>query len=144
MPGNGGARPVWKNGTNGNGTAASIHAPGYAGTSSGGEGGSPTIPNLPTQPTLNSLISSSLTDIAGSNKETLPTSAIDTAAGGYITPPSSIPSSAVESTPPRMGDSARRMVAAGLGMKHPGLTGRRSGDANESLNKAMGGIVIAE
>lgn len=141
MPGNGGGRPAWKNGVNGNGTAASMHAPGYGGNSSGGEGGSPTIPSLPSQPTLNSLISSSLPDIAGSNKETTP---IDTAAGGYITPPTSIPSSAVESTPPRMGDSARRMVAAGLGMKHPGLTGRRSGDPTDSLNKAMGGIVIAE
>lgn len=121
-----------------------MHAPGYASTSSGGEGGSPTIPNLPTQPTLNSLISSSLPDIAGSNKEASPASAIDAAAGGYITPPTSIPSSAVESTPPRMGDSARRMVAAGLGVKHPGLTGRRSIDPSEALNKAMGGIVIAE
>jgi len=136
------ASGTWKNadGSNVNGLSASIPAPQH-----NSDGGSPTIPNLPTQPTLNALINSSLSDIATpTNKETSPTSAVEPAGNGYITPPGSGPTSATDSTPPRMGDSARRMVGAALGLKHPALTSRRNGDPADSLNKAMGGMIIAE
>ncbi|KAF8323383.1 hypothetical protein DL93DRAFT_2147302 [Clavulina sp. PMI_390] len=127
-------RPAWKGQSNGNGLAASMHAPNGG---SSGEGGSPTIPNLPVQPTLNSLIHSSLSDlnVAGSNDQD--------ASESSASPPQNA-SSSPEPAPPRVGDSARRMVAHGLGLKHPSLSSRRGADPVDTMNKAMGGMVIAE
>jgi len=138
--GGSGNRTAWKGGANGNGLAASIHAPNEVANVANSDGGSPTIPNLPAQPTLNSMISSSLPDITGAKSST----SIETSTGGFITPPQGAPAVPTESTPPRMGDSARRMVGAALGLKHPTLSSRRSVDPSELLNKAMGGMVIAE
>jgi len=133
-------RVAWKNAANGNGLAASIHAPNGPANS---DGGSPTIPNLPVQPTLNSMINTSFPDVTSAVvKESSPN--IEPANGSFITPPQSAPTSATESTPPRMGDSARRMVGAALGLKHPTLSSRRSVESSEPLNRAMGGMVIAE
>jgi hypothetical protein len=140
LNGGSGNRAAWKNSANGNGLAASIHAPHEAANS---DGGSPTIPNLPVQSTLNSMINSSLPDITAAVAKDSSTG-IEPAAGAFITPPQSVPASTTESAPPRMGDSARRMVGAALGLKHPTLSSRRSVEPSESLNKAMGGMVIAE
>jgi hypothetical protein len=140
LNGTGGNRMAWKNAANGNGLAASIHAPNGGADS---DGGSPTIPNLPAQPTLNSMINSSIQDVVGTVAKDSPTS-VESAAGHFTSPLRSVPAGATESTPPRMGDSARRMVGAALGLKHPALSSRRGVEPSESLNKAMGGMVIAE
>lgn len=139
LNGGGSNRAAWKNGANGNGLSASIHAPNGAANS---DGGSPTIPNLPVQPTLNSMISSSLPDVADAAVKD--SSANIEPTGDFMTPIRNVPAGATESTPPRMGDSARRMVGAALGLKHPTLSSRRSVEPSGSLNKAMGGMVIAE
>lgn len=153
------SRNAWKTAVVANGLATSIHAPEnitIPNSRVGGDGGSPTLPNLATQPTLNSLITSSLsTDvIPGSNDGTsasepssaLPSGAVSSAEEASPTsPPSAIPSEGHHApAPPRVGDSAKRMVGAALGLKHPGIAARRSLDPNEILQKAMGGLVIAE
>jgi len=131
-----GSKPSgWKS-NNGAGLAGSIHAPG----SSGSGESSPTLPSLITQPTLNSLINSSLSDIPP------PDSLAANASSENGTSASPIHDSA----PPRVGDPARRMVGAALGVKHPGIAPRNTpekrsdGGEIRSMGNAMGGLVIAE
>jgi len=129
---------AWKS-NNGAGLGGSIHAPGTSGSGDS----SPTLPNLATQPTLNSLINSSLSDVESPDSVAVNTS-LENGTNA---------SSTHDSTPPRVGDSARRMVGAALGVKHPGIAPRGSpekrgdgvaGGEIRSLGNAMGGLVIAE
>ncbi len=133
-----GSKPSgWKS-NNGAGLAGSIHAPGTSGSGDS----SPTLPNLATQPTLNSLINSSLSDTGSPD----PAAVNAPLENGTNSPPIH------DSAPPRVGDSARRMVGAALGVKHPGIAHRgtpeKRGDGVtgeiKSLGNAMGGLVIAE
>jgi len=134
-------QPSWKtnNSGNGGGLAGSMHAPR---TGDGGDQ-SPTLPDLPPHPTLNALINSSLDPSNSSISEVEEHSS-------SITPPPSDITSPVDNmgSPPRVGDPARRMLGAALGVKHPGVTPRVRSDASEAvsggLSKAMGGMVIAE
>jgi hypothetical protein len=164
--GNGGvARNAWKTAVVANGLAASIHAPDNIVIPSsriGGDGGSPTLPNLATQPTLNSLINSSLSSdvIVDSHEAASPATSDHSSVvpSGAVSSaddvsPSSIAAAVLPvqpaehtttATPPRIGDAGRRMMGAALGLKHPGISPRRSVDSGETLQKAMGGLVIAE
>jgi len=123
-------RSAWKNGglnniANGNGTTNPINIV------NGGKAGvprepSPTLPSLPAHPTLNSLINSSLDqNMSGS-------------------PPKGDESG----TPPKVGDPAKRMVGAALGIRHPGVASKAqtgAGDlAVKETQKAMGGLTIVE
>jgi len=99
---------------------------------------SPTLPSLPSQPTLNSLINSSLGDVAG----------IATAS-----PDAHGPSLPLEGQGPRIGDPGKRMLGAALGVRHPGLGPRmvNGGTASPAMDstmrdmqRAMGGLVVAE
>lgn len=154
-------RNAWKTTAAPNGTGASPHAPDIGTTSSqSGDGGSPTLPNLAIQPTLNSLINSSLSNDASTpvNDVTSASEMSSAAASGTassademspISPSSAIPPVGNSDTPPiasapRVGDSAKRMVGAALGLKHPGIPSRRTLEPAETLQKAMGGLVIAE
>jgi len=104
---------------------------------------SPTLPNLPSHPTLNALISSSLgdstagTDILGS----------DPSISSLQQPQQTHEVSA----PPRIGDPGKRMLGAALGVRHPGLGPRLVGGGSispnngiEQVQRAMGGLVVAE
>lgn len=98
---------------------------------------SPTLPNLPSHPTLNALISSSLgesvaaTDLLGSDPAILSTSLQ--------------PTPHETSAAPRIGDPGKRMLGAALGVRHPGLGPRIvSGSGIEHVQRAMGGLVVAE
>lgn len=106
---------------------------------------SPTLPNLPAHPTLNSLISSSLGD--------------GTANGNAPPDPAIIAAVKNEPTtargPPQIGDPGKRMVAAGLGVRHPslgqkGMNGSANGNAVpgatdqavRDIQRAMGGLLV--
>ncbi|KAF9513894.1 hypothetical protein BS47DRAFT_1343712 [Hydnum rufescens UP504] len=125
---------AWKNGGGSSGLSGSMHAPNASVAENGPSAGdvSPTLPNLTSQPTLNSLINSSLPDIASG-----PDSSNSTPSPAVLTP---VP----EPSPPRVGDPARRMVGAALGVKHPGITPKSRVDNADALRKAMGAIAIAE
>lgn len=71
-------------------------------TQSIGREPSPTLPTIPNQPTLNSLISSSLSDLDG-----------QTASRTGSSPPSE-----AERAAPKIGDPGRRMVGHHLGIRH--------------------------
>lgn len=92
-----------------------------------GRDGSPTLPNLPSHPTLDSLISSSLGDGVPPPSDPAILAASPINGNGYA-----------NSLGPRIGDPAKRMVGAALGMRHPGL-GPRPVDT-----RPMGGVVVAE
>jgi len=108
---------------------------------------SPTLPNLPSHPTLNALINSSLgdsvagADLLGSDPAISTTSL-----------PQPQPIQHETSTPPRIGDSGKRMLGAALGVRHPGLGPRIVGGGGsispsngiEQIQRAMGGLVVAE
>lgn len=103
---------------------------------------SPTLPSLPSHPTLNALISSSLGD---------PTASTDLLNSDPAI--SNLPQSQHHelSAPPRIGDPGKRMLGAALGVRHPGLgprmLGNRSispGNGMEQVQRAMGGLVVAE
>lgn len=51
------------------------------------------------------------------------------------------------SSAPRIGDPGKRMLGAALGVRHPGLGPRivsGSGTGIEQVQRAMGGLVVAE
>lgn len=112
-------RGSWKNG-NGHASSASVS---ILNTNSvfnpNGREPSPTLPSLPSHPTLNALITSTLSDM------TPPENGMDNGSGGL---------------PPKVGDPARRMVGAALGIRHPSISPSKSQD----LQKAMNGMTIAE
>ncbi|CCM03764.1 uncharacterized protein FIBRA_05910 [Fibroporia radiculosa] len=94
---------------------------------------SPTLPNIPSHPTLNSLISSSL----GSDVTAIDPTAMDPA----------IIAALPEHGAPRIGDPGKRMLGAALGVRHPGLGPRMvsgSGNGMAEMQRAMGGLVVAE
>jgi len=123
-------RSAWKNGglngMNGNGATNPINIV------NGGKAGvprepSPTLPSLPAHPTLNSLINSSLDQ----NMSGSPPKAIGDESG----------------TPPKVGDPAKRMVGAALGIRHPGISKAQTGAGDlavKEAQKAMGGLTIVE
>lgn len=91
---------------------------------------SPTLPSLPSHPTLNSLISSSLGDVEDP-------STVDPA----------VLAAQPEHSAPRIGDPAKRMLGAAMGVRHPALGPRIiNGAANGvgDMQRAMGGLVVAE
>ncbi|KAG6811570.1 hypothetical protein H0H92_006819 [Tricholoma furcatifolium] len=118
-------------------------------SSANGREGSPTLPTLPSHPTLNYLINSSLGEaVAGANNSPPSDPAIlttslqsDLSVGG-----------------PRIGDPGKRMLGAALGVRHPALGPRiiggssgspgsspsQSGGIDQAMQKAMGGLVVAE
>jgi len=102
---------------------------------------SPTLPNIPSHPTLNSLINSSLTDavanpsLPATDPAILATSLNEGGGGG--------------GNPPKIGDPGKRIIGAALGVRHPGLGprvigGSNGSDAMNEVQKAMGGLVVAE
>ncbi|KAI0692956.1 hypothetical protein BC835DRAFT_1276792 [Cytidiella melzeri] len=88
---------------------------------------SPTLPSLPSHPTLNALISSSLAE--GEDP-----SALDPA--GLSAQP--------EHSGPRIGDPGKRMLGAALGVRHPALGPRVIGNGVGEMQRAMGGLIVAE
>jgi len=112
---------------------------------------SPTLPSLPSHPTLNSLISSSLGEVARD-------------AGTPPADPAIVAMSLHTEGMggPRIGDPGKRMLGAALGVRHPGLgprvlNGSGSGSPGTSpaqgngmdhamreVQRAMGGLVVAE
>ncbi|KAH8835054.1 hypothetical protein DL96DRAFT_1572677 [Flagelloscypha sp. PMI_526] len=97
---------------------------------------SPTLPDIPSHPTLNSLINSSLTDAVANPQ--VP-----------ATDPAILATSLTDASgaPPKIGDPGKRIIGAALGVRHPGLPPRVIGngaDAIKDVQKAMGGLVVAE
>jgi len=104
---------------------------------------SPTLPPLSTHPTLNALINSSLGE---------------TVAGPALNDPAIVSTSLHQPqsesvSGPRIGDPGKRMLGAALGVRHPGLGGRMSGQhlssgadhlMRDNMQRAMGGLVVAE
>ncbi|KAI0323095.1 hypothetical protein OF83DRAFT_1048215 [Amylostereum chailletii] len=98
-------------------------------TSPIGREGSPTLPTLPSHPTLDSLINSSLADGAA--------------------PPPADPAILAMGPPPngagpRIGDPGKRMLGAALGVRHPALGPRNADQGMKEMQRAMGGLVVAE
>lgn len=83
---------------------------------------SPTLPNIQAQPSLNSLISSSMSDL---------TSPVEQSETSPITD---------NTQPPKFGDPARRMVGHALGIRHPSLV-KPDGGLKE-VETSMGGLAI--
>lgn len=86
---------------------------------------SPTLPNLPSHPTLNELINSA------------------------VSPVNEDPAILHAEGPPRIGDPGKRMLGAALGVRHPALGprvigGSGAGNTDSGLQKAMGGLTVAE
>lgn len=103
---------------------------------SGRDRDSPTLPDIPSHPTLNALINSSLTDAVANPQ--VPN--ID---------PAILATSLTDApgAPPKIGDPGKRIIGAALGVRHPGLPPRvigHNGDAMKDVQKAMGGLVVAE
>jgi hypothetical protein len=120
-------RSAWKNNNsfnhaNGNGSAITSPINITAGPKANAQREpSPTLPSLPAHPTLNSLITSSLSDHALSAS----------------------PPSGENGTPPKVGDPAKRMVGAALGIRHPGITSK--GDHGvKDVQKGLTSLTIAE
>ena len=91
---------------------------------------SPTLPSLPSHPTLNALISSSLGDVEEP-------SVVDPA----------VLAAQPEHGARRIGDPGKRMLGAALGVRHPALGPRvigGQGNGTNDLQRAMGGLVVAE
>ncbi|KAI0720165.1 hypothetical protein C8Q72DRAFT_788364 [Fomitopsis betulina] len=91
---------------------------------------SPTLPSLPSHPTLNALISSSL----GSEVTSIDPAFIDPA----------VISAMPDHGAPRIGDPGKRMLGAALGVRHPSLPPRVVGNGMADMQRAMGGLVVAE
>lgn len=100
---------------------------------------SPTLPNIPSHPTLNALINSSLGDVVSTGND-------------HPQDPAILASSLhPEGNAPRIGDPGKRMIGAALGVRHPGL-GQRILNGNnasqqgamDTVQRAMGGLVVAE
>ena len=91
---------------------------------------SPTLPNLPSHPTLNALISSSL----GSEVTSVDPTVVDPA----------VVAAMPDHGAPRIGDPGKRMLGAALGVRHPGLPPRAVGNGMAEMQRAMGGLVVAE
>ncbi|KZT27549.1 hypothetical protein NEOLEDRAFT_1060443 [Neolentinus lepideus HHB14362 ss-1] len=92
---------------------------------------SPTLPTLPTHPTLSALIGESME------------SPIDPAIVATSAHPDGMPGA------PRIGDPAKRMLGAAMGVRHPGLGPRNvnvnGGDSTlKDVQRAMAGLVVAE
>ncbi|KAH9929712.1 uncharacterized protein B0H18DRAFT_995856 [Fomitopsis serialis] len=91
---------------------------------------SPTLPNLPSHPTLNALISSSLGSDVTSVDPTINDPAVVAAMPDHGAP--------------RIGDPGKRMLGAALGMRHPSLPPRVVGNGMADMQRAMGGLIVAE
>jgi len=114
---------------------------------------SPTLPNVPAHPTLSSLINLSLgpSDVLIPPQES---SAVPIVAPADASKPaSSSPpqtQSHLVSSPPRVGDPARRMVGHALGIRHPTLVKNAAtgvGVVNggvDQLQHAMGGLSVTD
>ncbi|TFK56474.1 hypothetical protein OE88DRAFT_23576 [Heliocybe sulcata] len=110
------------------------HRNGTISTSTGAPAGgdrepSPTLPSLPTHPTLSALIGESIE------------SPIDPAILATSAHPDGMPGA------PRIGDPAKRMLGAAMGVRHPGLAPRNvnAGDSSfKDVQRAMAGLVVAE
>ncbi|KAF8517288.1 hypothetical protein BU17DRAFT_50093 [Hysterangium stoloniferum] len=94
---------------------------------------SPTLPNVPAHPTLSSLINLSL------------------GPSDVLIPPHESSASHLVSSPPRVGDPARRMVGHALGIRHPTLVknattgvGVMNGGGVDQLQQAMGGLSVTD
>jgi len=99
---------------------------------------SPTLPSLPSHPTLNALINLSLGDASAN---TLPSDP------AILT--TSLHQQQESLSGPRIGDPGKRMLGAALGVRHPGLqprmlNGGSQGNGMEHMQRAMGGLVVAE
>lgn len=103
--------------------------------------GSPTLPSLPTHPTLNALISEAVANQSQDN--------------GIHADPAILATSLSSSENmsagrgPSIGDPGKRMLGAALGVRHPGLGprmvgGPQNGEPMEQMQRAMGGLVVAE
>jgi len=109
---------------------------------------SPTLPNIPNQPTLNSLISSTLSEISPTDH---PSPEPDQDDVKII---SGTPGLTNSASAPKIGDPGRRMVGAALGIRHPGLghrsvssggsTGVNADQALKEVQKAMTSVSISD
>jgi len=112
---------------------------------------SPTLPSLPSHPTLNALISSSLGEAVAGTNSSLP------ADPAILT--TSLQQHQESLSGPRIGDPGKRMLGAALGVRHPSLGPRMvNGNGSPSpgpaqgngvdhmrdMQRAMGGLVVAE
>ncbi|KAF9532084.1 hypothetical protein CPB83DRAFT_848313 [Crepidotus variabilis] len=101
---------------------------------------SPTLPSLPSHPTLDALINSSLphSNILPTDPAILSSSMQHHQAQHEV------------SGGPRIGDPGKRMLGAALGVRHPGLSqrmvsgGSSPGNGMEHVQRAMGGLIVAE
>jgi len=106
-----------------------------------GRENSPTLPSLPSHPTLNALISSSLGETAGTAL-TLPSDPAILTTSLHQPQPEPL-------SGPRIGDPGKRMLGAALGVR--GLGQRHSispiqgpDHTMRDMQRAMGGLVVAE
>jgi len=91
----------------------------------GGREPSPTLPSLPSHPTLNALISSTLSDLS-------PSGEAGEVGNSYMN----------ATVPPKVGDPARRMVGAALGIRHPGVAPKTVDGGLKDVTKSMGGLAV--
>jgi hypothetical protein len=147
--------------TNGNGSgfrpngqhalSNTVSIPSNSNLHASGREPSPTLPSLPSHPTLNSLITSSLGEVAHD-------------AGVPPTDPAIVATNLHSEGMggPRIGDPGKRMLGAALGVRHPGLgprvlnaggvgspgTSPAQGNGMDygmrEVQRAMGGLVVAE
>ncbi|EPQ60116.1 hypothetical protein GLOTRDRAFT_108807 [Gloeophyllum trabeum ATCC 11539] len=115
-------------------SSASVSLPKHRANNSGNNDRepSPTLPSLPTHPTLSALLGEHM---AAADPAILEAGAHADALGGA----------------PRIGDPAKRMLGAAMGVRHPGLGPRvlnGNGTAGDStlkdVQRAMAGLVVAE
>jgi hypothetical protein len=121
---------------------------------------SPTLPNVPAHPTLSSLINLSLgpSDVLIPPQESSAVPIVspgdDSAPGSSATATPMSPERQQQglaqgvSSPPRVGDPARRMVGHALGIRHPSLVKNTTSGVGvggvDQLQRAMGGLTVAE
>ncbi|KAJ7610940.1 hypothetical protein FB45DRAFT_328465 [Roridomyces roridus] len=109
---------------------------------------SPTLPSLPSHPTLNSLINSSLGDVAEGSPPSDPAILA-----------TSMHPDMLAGSGPRIGNPGKRMLGAALGVRHPALGPRvisggspgtspsQGGGVDQAMRevqRAMNGLVVAE
>jgi len=109
---------------------------------------SPTLPNIPNQPTLNSLISSTLSEISPTDH---PSPELEQDEVKII---SGTPGLSGSASAPKIGDPGRRMVGAALGIRHPGLghrsvssggsTGVSADQALKEVQKALATVSVSD
>ncbi|KAH9486389.1 hypothetical protein JR316_0000453 [Psilocybe cubensis] len=134
---------------NNHSTATAQHIPPLTERSEGQP--SPTLPSLPSHPTLNALISSSLGEAVAGTNPSLP------ADPAILT--TSLQQQHESLSGPRIGDPGKRMLGAALGVRHPALGPRMVNggggaspgpaqgngvDHMRDMQRAMGGLVVAE